>query len=139
MYFADLAIDPLPQSFRHEQAALEQAGIQRWGQLRQLDESAVTRLCSSWPYASQRNLRRLRGMAGLVCDVALAPADAALLMYSGIATVRALATATPEQLVRNTGKLKRQLGVRVYQGSHIVSLAQARRWIQKAQEKQSLC
>ena len=36
--------------------------------------------------ASARNLKRLRAIAAMVCDLDLAPQDAALLMHAGIAT-----------------------------------------------------
>ena len=135
MYSANVSISPLPQSFRHEEAVLKQVGIQVWGQLSQLDELALNQLCSAWPRVSRRNLCRLRGIAGLVCDISLSPAEAALLMHAGIATVRALAKATPEQLVRSTGKLERQLGIGRGQGPQTVDLALARRWIRIAQKK----
>ena len=80
----------LPQSFRDEQRELGQAGIHTWGALQQLSDQQLSQLCRSGR-ASARNLKRLRGMADLVCCLDLPPEDAALLMHAGIATVAALA------------------------------------------------
>ena len=75
----------LPQSFRREQQELDEAGIDDWLQLRDLDDAQLSRLARSGR-ASPRNLKRLRAIAGLVCDLNLAPPDAALLMHAGIAS-----------------------------------------------------
>jgi len=123
----------LPQSFRFEQKELETAGIIHWDQLQNLSDQQLSRLCRSGR-ASARNLRRLRGMAALVCSLGLAPADAALLMHAGIATVTALAAASPQDVLTRTGRLERQLrsGRRA-----VVDLTVARHWIRLAQAWQT--
>ena len=88
------AFHDLPQSFRREQRELEQAGLDQWEQLRDLSDIQLSRLCRSGQ-ASARNLKRLRAIAAMVCDLDLAPQDAALLMHAGIASRGALAGATP--------------------------------------------
>ncbi len=126
------AIGELPQSFRDEQRELIAGGITTWEELRALSDQDVSRFARSGR-ASARNLRRLRGMADLVCCLQLAPADAALLMHAGIATVPALAAATPQVVVTRTGRLERQLRSG---RPPVVDLAVARRWIEAAQRWQ---
>ena len=67
----------------------------------------------------------------MVCDLDLAPQDAALLMHAGIATRAALAGATPERLVHQTGRLERSLGTG---RPAVVDLSTARRWIARARQ-----
>ena len=124
------AFHDLPQSFRREQKELEQAGLDQWEQLRDLSDIQLSRLCRSGQ-ASARNLKRLRAIAAMVCDLGLAPQDAALLMHAGIATRAALAGATPERLVHQTGRLERSLGTG---RPAVVDLSTARRWIDRARQ-----
>ena len=124
------AFHDLPQSFRREQRELEQAGLDQWEQLRDLSDNQLSRLCRSGQ-ASARNLKRLRAIAAMVCDLDLAPQDAALLMHAGIATRAALAGATPERLVHQTGRLERSLGTG---RPAVVDLSTARRWIARARQ-----
>ena len=120
----------LPQSFRQEQIDLVQAGINSWEALRDFDDRQLSRLVRSGR-SSPRNLNRLRGIATLVCELDLAPQDAALLMHAGIASRRALADCTPEQLVRQTGRLQRSLGIN---RPGTVDLPMAQAWIHQARQ-----
>ena len=123
-------MNDLPQSFRHEQADLAAAGIDTWPDLRDLSDLELSRLVRTGR-SSARNLHRLRGMAVLVCDLDLAPQDAALLMHAGIASASALAKCTPERLVRQTGRLERSLG----SGRRaVVDLRVAQNWIRRARQ-----
>lgn len=124
------ALRDLPQSFRREQEELEAAGLEHWEELRDLSDIGLSRLCRSGR-ASARNLKRLRAIAGLVCDLDLAPQDAALLMHAGIANRAALAGSTPERLVQQTGRLERSLGTG---RPAVVDLPTARRWIERARQ-----
>ena len=124
------AFHDLPQSFRREQKELEQAGLDQWEQLRDLSDIQLSRLCRSGQ-ASARNLKRLRAMAAMVCDLDLAPQDAALLMHAGIASRGALAGSTPERIVQQTGRLERSLGTG---RPAVVDLPTARRWIERARQ-----
>ena len=123
-------IQDLPQSFRREQQELDRAGINRWSTIRALTDLELSQLARSGQ-ASPRNLKRLRGMANLVCDLNLPPQDAALLMHAGIATPTALAACSPERLVRQTGRLERSLGTK---RPAVVDLRVASNWIQRARQ-----
>ena len=124
------AFHDLPQSFRREQQELEAAGLVQWEQLRDLSDTGMSRLCRSGR-ASSRNFKRLRAIAALVCDLDLAPQDAALLMHAGIASRGALAGSTPERIVQQTGRLERSLGTG---RPAVVDLPTARRWIERARQ-----
>ena len=124
------AIQELPQSFRREQQELDRAGINRWSTIRGLTDLELSQLARSGQ-ASARNLKRLRGMANLVCGLNLPPQDAALLMHAGIATPSALAACSPERLVRQTGRLERSLGTG---RPAVVDLRVASDWIQRARQ-----
>ena len=120
----------LPQSFRREQQELVRAGITTWPAVQAIDELQLSRLARSG-LASARNLKRLRGIATLVCALDLPPQDAALLMNAGIASIAALASCTPARLVRQTGRLERSLGTRRLA---VVDLNVARDWINRAKQ-----
>ena len=124
------AFHDLPQSFRREQQELEAAGLVEWEQLRDLSDTGMSRLCRSGR-ASSRNFKRLRAIAAMVCDLDLAPQDAALLMHAGIASRAALAGSTPERIVQQTGRLERSLGTG---RPAVVDLPTARRWIERARQ-----
>ena len=124
------AIEELPQSFRREKQELDRAGINRWTRIRDLTDLELSQLARSG-HASARNLKRLRGLADLVCSLNLPPQDAALLMHAGIATPTALASCTPERLVRQTGRLERSLGTK---RPAVVDLRVAGDWIRRARQ-----
>ncbi len=123
-------IQELPQSFRREKQELDLAGINRWSTIRALTDLELSRLARSGQ-ASARNLKRLRGMAHLVCGLDLPPQDAALLMHAGIATPAALAACSPARLVRQTGRLERSLGTK---RPAVVDLKVAGDWIRRAKQ-----
>ena len=126
-------LQDLPQGLRDEQNKLLASGITTWGQLQALDALQISRLAASGR-ASARNLRRLQGMADLACALDLAPQDAALLMHAGLATVTAIAAASPQDLITRTGRLERQLRSG---RPPVVDLVLARRWIKRARERQN--
>ena len=123
----------LPQNLRYERDALRDAGLTTWAEVRELDEIQISRLAASGR-ATARNLRRVKGMADLVCALDLAAADAALLMHAGLATVAAIAGSSPQDVVNRTGRLERQLRSG---RPPVVDLAVARQWILLAKERQN--
>ena len=125
-------LSDLPQTFRHEAVDLKASGINSWGHLRALKDADLSRLVRTGR-SSARNLTRLRGMATLICELGLAPQDAALLMHAGIANRDALASCTPERLVRQTGRLERSLGLGRSRPA-AVDLSTAQHWIRKARQ-----
>ena len=130
---ANLPLNTLPQGFRDEQRDLQKAGITKWGQLRELTDQNLSRLIATGRSTS-RNLKRLRGIAELVCCLELAPADAALLMHAGFATIAAIASSSPQEITNRTGRLERQLGSG---RAPVVDLAIAKQWILLAKARQT--
>ena len=123
----------LPQGFRDEQRDLTEAGITNWGQLSDLTDQKLSRLVATGR-STARNLKRLRGIADLVCCLELAPADAALLMHAGFVTVAAIAGSSPQDITNRTGRLERQLGSG---RAPVVDLAIAKQWILRAKARQT--
>jgi hypothetical protein len=130
---ANTPLHALPQGFRDEQSDLKQAGVTKWGELRELTDQNLSRLVATGR-STARNLKRLRGIAELVCSLELAPADAALLMHAGFATVAAIATSSPQEIMNRTGRLERQLGSG---RAPVVNLAIAKQWIMNAKARQT--
>ena len=122
---------PLPRHFSREQAVLQQAGVTSWEQLAALSDADLRQL-SSRGGALERQLRKLRGQAELVSELGLEPAEAALLLYAGIASTRGLAQASPQQLLTQLGRLERSL---TGMAPPRVDAAWVRRWILAAQRR----
>lgn len=118
----------LPAHFKSEGLRLKAAGLDSWGDLAALDDHQLRELAASGS-ASEQRLRRLRGQARLVVELALAPAEAALLLHGGIATGQALAEATPERLLVQLGRLERGL---LGQGTSGLDRATVQEWILRA-------
>lgn len=125
-----MSLGRLPRHLQREQSQLEAAGILHWPQLACLSDAQLRQL-SRPGGASEAGLIKLRGQARLVVAVALEPAEAALLLYAGIADPRGLAAADPHQLHRSIGRLQRSL---TGEAVPMVDLATLRRWIQRARQ-----
>jgi hypothetical protein len=122
---------PLPRHFEREQLVLQAAGVQSWQQLADLADVDLRRLASRGG-ALERQLLKLRGQAQLVAILGLEPAEAALLLYAGIASCRGLAQASPQQLLTQLGRLERSL---TGMAPPRITAQQVRRWIQLAQQQ----
>ncbi len=129
---AEQALDNLPQNYRNERKELLDAGIKTWKKLKNLSESEVNILAQKG-LSTPSNLKRLKGIALFVCDLGLAADEAALLMHSGVATISALASSTPQELFRNTGRLERLLRS---SRNPVVNLTKASELIKKAKARQ---
>ncbi len=127
-------IEKLPTNYRDEQKQLFEAGVSTWRELKDLEDQRIYQLVKEGR-STTLNLRRLRGIAELVCEIDLAPQDAALLMHSGLATISSLSTATPQEIVTKTGRLERKLK---NGRNHLVGLKKANNWITKAKARQKL-
>ena len=122
---------PLPRHFAREQAVLQAEGVDSWPQLAALSDNDLRRLAGLGG-ALERQLRKLRGQAQLVSELGLEPAEAALLLYAGIASCRGLAQASPQQLLTQLGRLERSL---IGLAPSRIDAAWVRRWILIAQQR----
>ena len=75
----DPPLYPLPRPFAREQAQLQARGIGSWAELAALTDAELRQLASRGG-ALERQLRKLRGQAQLVSELALQPHEAALLL-----------------------------------------------------------
>lgn len=124
---------PLPKHFQNEEKVLRQNGVTSWEELAALSDAQL-RVLSSQGGALERQLRKLRGQAQLVVELALEPHEAALLLYAGIASSRGLAEASPQQLLTQLGRLERSL---TGMAPARIDASTVRRWIQRAQQHTS--
>ena len=121
---------PLPRHFAREQAVLQADGVVSWAQLAALSDGDLRRLASRGG-ALERQLLKLRGQAQLVAELGLEPAEAALLLYAGIASCRGLAQSSPQQLLTQLGRLERSL---TGMAPARIDASTVRLWIQRAQQ-----
>ena len=121
----------LPAHFQREQRQLERAGIASWAQLARVDDGHLRRLGRSGG-ASEARLIKLRGQARLVVEVGLEPAEAALLLYAGIANRTGLANADPHRLLVQMGRLQRSL---TGMAAPLLDLTTLQSWIRRAQRR----
>ena len=118
----------LPAHFSREAARLQSQGIDDWLSLANLDDASLRQLARGGG-ASEARLIKLRGQARLVIDVGVSPADAALLLYSGIASRQGLAQADPDRLLVQVGRFQRQL---LGRAAVPIEAGLVRRWIRQA-------
>ncbi|MFZ0409225.1 MAG: DUF4332 domain-containing protein [Cyanobium sp.] len=123
----------LPPHFSREAARLQAHGIGDWSGLAQLDDASLRQLARAGG-ASEARLIKLRGQARLVIEVGVSPADAALLLYSGIASRQGLAQADPDRLHLQLGRFQRQL---LGRAAVAIDPLQVRRWIFQARGRSS--
>ncbi len=122
----------LPQGFKYESEQLRSIGVTDWSSLRGLSDNDINKLVQTGR-STVRNLKRLRGIATLVCELDICMADAALLMHSGIATVEAIARSSPQEIIKKTGRLERNLKSGTTQ---VVDITKANHWIRLARSRQ---
>ena len=121
----------LPTHFFHEEKSLLSIGINSWTSLKALKDEQIHQI-NRETMATSRNLKRLRCIALLICELDLSEGDAALLMHSGVSSIKALAALTPQELFTKTNRLERLLGTG---RTPVVSLEKANLWIKRAQQK----
>ena len=98
----------MPPNFKDEEKELLELGITSWQALKSLKQAEIIKLVKTGR-STERNLIKIKGLAELVCELKIEPSQAALLLHSGIPTVSALATSTPEEIVKKAGRFERQL------------------------------
>ena len=125
-------IEKLPQNFSEEEKQLAINGIKSWNELVLLKDNELFSLTRS-SLSTSRNLIMLRGMAVLICALDLSPHEAALLMHSGIASIRALAESTPQEVINKTSKFERRLNT--YR-LPIININKVAYWIDSAKRYQ---
>ncbi len=126
-------INELPKNFDSERKSLVKSGLSTWKDLTELDDYQLNILAQK-DGNSLKNLRRIRGISELIYELNLSFHEAALLMHSGLGTVSALANTNPENIIRQTGRLRRQL-MKINNVSNI-SVETAKSLIKQARKRQ---
>ena len=90
----------LTASFKKEETLLREKGINTWNKIKVLTDRDVFELVGEG-CGSIRNFRCLRCIATFICDLDLQQDEAALLIHSGIPSVKALANSYPEAIHTN--------------------------------------
>ena len=124
------SLNQLSRNFAHEKEDLHSRGIKTWEELQKISDSEISTLTREGR-SSSRNLRRIRGIASLVCKLSIEPHEAALLIHSGISSISALINSSPQDVVLKTGRLRRQLKSDL---TNSIDLVKANEWIQRARD-----
>ena len=118
-------------SFKKEDAQLRKKGINTWNQIKALTDRDIFDLVGEG-CGSSRNFRCIRCIATFICDLELRQDEAALLMHSGIPSVKALANSYPEAIHTKVTRLETMLGT---SETPKTSFKKIMLWINKAKEK----
>tara|TARA_B100001996_G_C18599247_1_gene569166 strand:- start:274 stop:669 length:396 start_codon:yes stop_codon:yes gene_type:complete len=121
----------LTASFKKEETLLRKKGINTWNKIKALTDRDVFELVEEG-CGSIRNFRCLRCIATFICDLDLQQDEAALLMHSGIPSVKALANSYPEAIHTKVTRLETILGT---SETPKTSFKKIILWINKAKEK----
>tara|TARA_B100001250_G_scaffold12481_1_gene10883 strand:+ start:171 stop:566 length:396 start_codon:yes stop_codon:yes gene_type:complete len=121
----------LTASFKKEETLLRKKGINTWNKIKALTDRDVFELVEEG-CGSIRNFRCLRCIATFICDLDLQQDEAALLMHSGIPSVKALANSYPEAIHTKVTRLETILGTSETPKTNLKKIIQ---WINKAKDK----
>ena len=104
----DKPLKGLPGNLSEEYRQLIKNGLNNWLSIKELRDKELIKIAGS-SNATERNLRRIRGMAILICELDISQDEAALLLHAGVPSTIALAKLSPQELVKKTGRLEIQL------------------------------
>ncbi len=121
----------LAATFKKEETHLIKKGINTWNQIKALTDRDIFDLVGEG-CGSTRNLKCIRCIATFICDLGLQQDEAALLMHSGIPSVKALANSYPEAIHIKVTRLETILGTSETPKTSFKKIIQ---WINKAKEK----
>ena len=121
----------LTASFKKEETHLRKKGINTWNEIKVLTDRDISDLVGEG-CGSSRNFRCIRCIATFICDLELQQDEAALLMHSGIPSVKALANSYPEAIHTKVTRLETMLGT---SETPKTSFKKIILWINKAKEK----
>ena len=121
----------LTASFKKEETHLRKKGINTWNEIKVLTDRDVFDFVEEG-CGSIRNFRCLRCIATFICDLDLQQDEAALLMHSGIPSVKALANSYPEAIHTKVTRLETILGTSETPKTNLKKIIQ---WINKAKDK----
>tara|TARA_B100000214_G_scaffold345908_1_gene296162 strand:- start:169 stop:585 length:417 start_codon:yes stop_codon:yes gene_type:complete len=98
----------LPKTFYQEEKILSSNNIKTWDSLLSISDEEINHLIYG-SLGSVRNLKRLKCIAYFICYLDIELNEAALLMHSGLISLKAISRLTPQELVQKTGRFERTL------------------------------
>ena len=124
----------LAQNFRNEEKELSRLGINTWEGILKLGESNISKLIKE-TLCTNQNLKRLRCIGLLICELDITQEESSILIHSGISSVKALGRLNPEELLKRTGRLERLLRTR---RNPIINLKKASSLIKEAKTRRNI-
>ena len=103
-----LFLKNIPKSFYQEEKILLSNNIKTWDSLSSLTDEEINKMIYG-SLGSVRNLRRLKCIAYFICTLNIELKEAALLMNSGLVSIKAISRLSPQELVQRTGRFERVL------------------------------
>ena len=98
----------IPKSFYQEEKILLSNNIRTWDSLSSLTDEEINKMIYG-SLGSIRNLKRLKCIAYFICTLNIELKEAALLMHSGLISIKAISRLSPQELVQRTGRFERVL------------------------------
>ena len=121
----------IPNNFKEEFRILNLNGYNTWASLRNLNDATIYKLIHG-SKCSLRNMMKIRCISCFIDDLGIHFSEASLLMHSGISSVKSLAQYSPEELLKKTSRLERNLK---RNAPRTIDLIKASRIIKEAKEK----
>ena len=121
-------IEGIPSHFQREIELLDSLNISTWDALKNLTDQQIENIISQSFY-SKNNLKKLRSIALLVSGLNIPQHEASILIHSGYSSISSLARCSPQDLIKRTGRLERQLNTtrktlfNIQKATHLISLA----------------
>ena len=124
-------LDFLPTNFRHEKSFFIKNNLFEFEKLSNLTELDINEIQKKSPLCTLNNLKKIRAIAIFKKEIAIAPAEAYLLLHCGIGSIKSLSLTTPYELELKIGRLERNLRVKT---ETKITIAILKKWIQRAKE-----
>ena len=119
----------LPSNYRHEKIFLSKENLNNWEILSKLTDSNLNKIIHYYPLCTESRLRKIRAIANLIIKLDITPAQAYILLHSGISTLKTLSMQNPHGLEKKIGRLQRKLNVKVVS---YIDYQLLNEWINKA-------
>ena len=131
MTYHDYVFKELPKHFKVEEKALIKVGIKNWEGLVEIEDREINELAKN-ERCSVVNLKKLRGIAKLICELRIPMEKAALLIYAGISSSAVLAKYSPQEVISRTNRFERTLNtgreplLNLREANRLISIARTR-------------
>ena len=103
-----LFLGNIPKSFYQEEKILQSYNIKTWDSLLSISDDEIHKMIYG-SLGSVCNLKRLKCIAYFICNLNIEVNEAALLMHSGLISIKSISRLNPQELVQKTGRFERIL------------------------------